>query len=253
MHDPLAGPLRETRLGITRDGVREAMLDALAVLLPVSCAGCGRADRALCPACRLACTPAPLVRALGDGTPVVSALHYEGVVRRTVLALKEEGRTDVVRPLAAALGAAIEAAARPAAAVPARVELCAVPATRAGRRRRGYRPVDLLVRAAGFRAAAVLAVVAATSQQKALGREERGRNLQDSMRARHPLDGRSFVLVDDILTTGATLGEAARAVRAAGGEVVACATLAFTPRLFPRAGELRESVRDFHRNGGYGE
>lgn len=249
MRDPAAGLLVRTLRGT----IREAVLDALAVLLPVSCAGCGLPDRGLCAACRLRCAADPVVRALPDGTPVVSALRYEAMVRRTILAFKEEGRTDVVRPLARAIGAAIDAAAILAGtSTDATIEVSTVPATRSGRRRRGYRPVDLLVHAAGLRASPVLAVVAATTQQKALGRDERDRNLRNSMLARRPLTGRRFLLVDDILTTGATLGEAARAIRAAGGEVTACATLAFTPRLIGGGADLEESVRDFHRNGGYG-
>lgn len=245
--------MREILTRAVRETVREAMLDALAVLLPVACAGCGQPDRALCAACRVQCAAELVGRALPDRTPVVSALRYEGAVRRAILAFKEEGRTDVARPLARAVGAAVDAAAEHAGMVGAAgIELCTVPATLAGRRRRGYRPVDLLVRAAGFRTTSAIAIMAPTSQQKALGREERDRNLRDSMRARRPLNGRRFMLVDDIMTTGATLGEAARAVRAGGGEVVVCATLAFTPRLFGAQGDLEESVRDFHRNGGYG-
>lgn len=241
-----------------RGAIREAGLDALAVVLPVDCAGCGRADRALCLDCRAACTPqgSAAVHMLHDGTRVASALCYDGAVRSAILAFKENGRTDVVRPLARALAFAIEEAAAGAtehAGGSAEITLCPVPSTRAGQRRRGYLPVDVLVRAAGFRPRQVLSAATPSMRQKTLGREERGQNLRDSMRARRALVGRRFLLIDDVLTTGATLTEAIRALRDAGGEVVACATLAYTPLLFGRAGSLREPARDIHSLGGYGE
>jgi predicted amidophosphoribosyltransferase len=70
------------------------------------------------------------------------------------------------------------------------------------------------------------------ASQKTLGSADRTSNVRDSMIAKRPLTGRQFVLIDDILTTGATFAEATRALRAAGGEVVGGAALAFTPRLF---------------------
>jgi predicted amidophosphoribosyltransferase len=65
--------------------------------------------------------------------------------------------------------------------------------------------------------------------QKALGSAERRENTAGTMRARRPLPGRTFLLVDDVITTGATLEECARAVRAAGGRVIGAAALASTP------------------------
>jgi ComF family protein len=203
-----------------------ALLDALAVLSPVDCAGCGSADRSLCEDCRLGLEPAVTPRTLLDGTTVFTALRYEGVVRRTLLALKESGRTDVVKPLGAALSAAIARVVQPGA------EILSVPTSRMAWRRRGYDPVALLCKHAGYEPAKVLRSSRATLSQKSLGFDDRAVNLHESMRSRFSLEGRGFVLVDDVVTTGATLAEATRAVRAAGGEVVGHAALAFTPRLF---------------------
>jgi ComF family protein len=204
---------------------RDALLDAWAVLMPVECAGCGAPDRALCPACAASILPVPTPRVTAGGLRVVSALRYEGAVRRVILALKEQHRTDVAAALATPLAAVLAASAP--------VELAPVPTSRAAYRRRGYDPVVLLLRGAALRPSRVLAHARSTSRQKALGAHERAANLRGAFVARAPLAGRSFVLVDDVLTTGATLDEAARAIRAAGGEVVGAATLAFTPRLLP--------------------
>ncbi|MBX3092750.1 MAG: ComF family protein [Cryobacterium sp.] len=211
--------------------VRAAALDALAVLFPVECAGCGAPDRAVCSGCRLALVPnARRIGVVDCGAPIVSALRYDGVPRAVLLAFKESGRTDAAKPLALALRCAIEVAAVDAAGA---VELCVIPSSRAAARRRGYRPVDELVRRAGLRAARVLQVSRATAQQKSLGRDAREGNVRESFRSRHPLHGRRFVLVDDIVTTGATLNAAAAAIASAGGVVAAAATVAFTPRIRP--------------------
>jgi ComF family protein len=219
--------------------VLDALLDALALLVPVECAGCGSADRTLCPACVAELRPDPTTRATAGGLGVVTAVRYEGRVRRVILAFKEQGRTDAATalstPLAAALGRATTAHA---------VELAPVPTSRAAYRRRGYDPVRLLMRRAAAPASRVLEPARATARQKALDASARADNLRGAFRARHDLTGRSFVVVDDILTTGATIDEAARAIRAAGGEVVGGATLAFTPRLLP--------FRDIATSGDYG-
>ena len=216
--------------------IRSALLDAAALLVPVRCAGCGSADRGLCDSCAGQLRPVVRATALADGTPAFTALDYDGVVRRVILSFKEQNRTDAARPLAAALAAAIAHAVTPG------VELAAVPTSRSAWRRRGYDPVALLLRRAAYRPVSVLAVARGTSAQKTLSVAERAANRHGSLRAVRPLTGRSFLLVDDVLTTGATLVEAARAVRAAGGTVTAVVAVAYTPRLFPPS-ELTQSVR----------
>lgn len=197
--------------------------------MPVECAGCDAADRSLCAECSAALIPLPTLRGTADGLGVVTALRYEGRARRIILALKEQGRTDVAtalsQPLAAAISRALQS--QPGA------ELALVPSSTGAYRRRGYDPVRLVLRRAGLQSARLLAHRRATSRQKTLGVVERAANLHGAFVAPRPMEGRRFLIVDDVLTTGATIEEAARAVRAAGGEVVGAATLAFTPRLLP--------------------
>jgi ComF family protein len=224
----LTGRVRSFGLPLRAEfALREAVLDAVAVVFPVECAGCGSADRALCRACRAELLGPAYRQVLPDGTSVWSALRYNGRVRAMLLSFKEQGRTDVVRPLSRALSSAIICAA---ADLDGPVEVCPIPATRVALRRRGFRPVELLLRSAGLRAARVLIATEGTAQQKSLGRAEREGNVFGSLRAKTTLSGRRFLVVDDIVTTGATLREAKHAISEAGGEVVAAATLAFTPK-----------------------
>ena len=240
--------------------------DALAVLFPVDCAGCGAPDRALCSECRSLFDGALAGQVgeqlLPDSTRVVSAVRYEGPLRQMILGVKEHGRTDVVKPLAAALRVAIEIAAHgvaekadPDAGVGGarHVEVCAVPSSVQAQRRRGYRPVELLARAAGFRLARVLTHWAVTEEQKSLDLAQRELNLRGAFMASTSARGRRFVIVDDVVTSGATLREAARALREGGAEVVGAATLASTPRRSAHHGTFSDRARDIHSHGSYGE
>jgi ComF family protein len=211
--------------------LRAAILDALAVLSPVACAGCGARDRSLCDACRVRLAPRVTPHELKAGLRVYAGLEYDGPVRRTILAFKEQHRTDVARALAEPLRAAVGEAAI-ASAGP--LHLVTVPPSRASFRRRGYDPVQLLCRQAGLRALPALRSTRHTASQKTLGADDRAANLVGSLRATRSLAGGHFLLVDDVVTTGATLAEAARAIREAGGIVDTAVAVAFTPRLFSR-------------------
>jgi predicted amidophosphoribosyltransferase len=193
--------------------------------LPVDCAGCGTAGPALCRDCRLRLAPQVTSRTVG-GIPVTSALTYQGVAQPVIVAFKNEGRTGLAPPLARALRAAVAAAVEG-------IEgdgLLLVPMARTRRSavERGYDPVRLLLRRAGLPHADVLRLVRRPRDQVRLGREDRFANVEHGTAARTPLSGSRVLLVDDVVTTGATLQEAARAVRAAGGQVLGAATVAST-------------------------
>ena len=211
--------------------------DAVAVLLPVECAGCGDADRSVCDACR-AGFAGPARRVRRPGVSGWAGLEYAGCAARAIRAFKDDGRTDASRALAAPLGIAIraalaEAGADPPVAARRGVEVCTVPSTRAAFRSRGYAPVGLLLARCGLRASPVLRLARGRADQAGLTREARRENAEGALVAAAQLVGRRFLLVDDVVTTGSTLAEASRAIRVAGGVVVAVAVLADTPLRHP--------------------
>lgn len=199
--------------------------DAVAVVFPIECAGCGDDGAAICDACAMRLVPLVTPRVVA-GITAHTALRYEGIPRRVILALKEEGRTDLARRLARPLAAAIVAAHQGSP----RAIVVPVPSSRAAFRRRGFDPVRLLLRRAGVPIVRALRVRRG-AEQKQLGALERGANRAGAMVASAALAGRDVLLVDDIITSGATLTEAIRAVESAGGRVIGAAALAFTPKL----------------------
>ncbi|MFT2692347.1 ComF family protein [Clavibacter zhangzhiyongii] len=240
------------RLAPLRPVVRTALLDALAVVAPVSCAGCGAPDRAVCAACVAAIRTHPRVRTLAlpavDApwgrrpaavVPVGCGSAYAPPWPALLSALKEDGRTDAARAMSCALRRAVRAAADASADARGPVEVLAVPSPAASLRRRGYAPVEVLLARAGLRSLRApgppglrrhpLRFTRRPADQAGLGVAARAANVGGCLVARMDLAGRRLLVVDDVLTTGATLRETCRAVRAAGGVVVACAVLTAVP------------------------
>ena len=100
--------------------------------------------------------------------------------------------------------------------------LVPVPSGRGERRSRGYDVPLMLARALGrelgLPVMQALGKIRETPRQMALSGGERRKNLQNAFSARPdaPLEGKRILLVDDVLTTGSTLNECAKALRAAG-------------------------------------
>jgi len=220
------------------------VLDALAIVAPTVCAGCGWSDRTICDGCRVLLRP--YVRAAEvDGLRVTYAHDYAGAVRSALAAFKDGGRTDAAPHLAPALTAAVasalrdvracedacrQGAAQPGAVGPSAIHLVTVPSSRAAFRSRGYVPVSLLLKHAGLRAEKALMARRVADDQAGLSAERRRENRAGWLHARGWVAGERVLLVDDILTTGSTLLEARRALADAGAHVVGAAVLARTPR-----------------------
>jgi len=218
--------------------VRDAILDAWALLQPIECLGCAALDRALCERCRAAIAAAPPRPVACDAdVPVLvwCAADYEGPVREAILSLKERSRPDAARPLAGILATAVAAALAAIARDGTQsVELAWVPSSRAALRRRGLDPVLAVIDAARLPRSRVLRSRSGAAQKR-LARRERLAIAPDRFRARSRLDGRRFLLVDDVATTGATLAAAIAAIERAGGRVLAAAVIA-APAFSDRSG-----------------
>ncbi|GAA4222026.1 putative amidophosphoribosyltransferase [Streptosporangium album] len=221
-----------------------ALLD---LVLPPRCAGCDASGALVCARCTAELHGEPARRMptpVPPGLPDCwSATGYTGAARRTIIAYKERGRTALAPSLAGALALTIATAVgdRPVVLVP-------VPSARSAVRRRGHDPVARLaelaagcLRAAGWpvTVAGVLSQRRRVADQAGLSSLQRAANLSMAFRVATGRNGsavRSWsgmgpvVLVDDIITTGATLAEAARALGEAGVTVPFAVTVAATRR-----------------------
>ena len=172
------------------------------------------------------------------GVPVVAAGEYAGVARALLLSAKERGSLSTFPVLGERLAVAV-AALCAAADAGGPFVLVPIPSPRGRVAERGVDFTGSLARIAARRlvAGGLPAVVAAglemrriPDDQTGLGQVARSRNLAGALAATGRIPPGDIVVVDDIVTTGATLAEATRALTQAGRVPLGAATVAATTR-----------------------
>lgn len=233
------------------DQAAGAAADLLALAVPVDCVCCGAEDRALCALCdrrirRLTRDPfraesgAPALMDVGGRVllPVVAAGVYREELASALLSFKRHGQYQ----LTGSLGRALAGAVRSASSGTEANCLVPVPSSSAAFLKRGFSPVHLLLREVSHQVPglAVQDVLGKTGTgglqlpggQKGLDRGGRAKRVRGSMhvrqRGRNQVAGQRCIIIDDVLTTGATLAEAARALHLAGAVVAGAIVLAAT-------------------------
>ncbi|HEY1326088.1 MAG TPA: ComF family protein [Casimicrobiaceae bacterium] len=210
-------------------------LDRLRLLLPQACALCRApsADRLLCgrcrdalpqlgPACPRCALPSPQGATCGEclrhpppWTRAVAAWRYAFPVDRLLQGLKYGGRLALAQPLADGLAMAVCEAGAP-------LPQCIVPLplAPARQRARGFNQAQALAaplaRTLGVALRRGLARTRDAGPQAALSLDRRAANVRDAFRGDGSLAGLRIAIVDDVMTTGATLASATRAARQAG-------------------------------------
>ena len=242
-------------LGRLTSAARDALADLVA---PVACPICEAEARGfpVCPCCRgelldAASTPACPRCALAVGPwarldrgcsacrgkplgfdAALALAPYQGPLRDLCLRLKHRRDAWLARWLAELLVDARPSAFRAESDRDPRALVVPVPLHWRRRLERGYNQAealaDALARCLALRSSRPLRRVRATAILAGAGRSERAERLRGAFRARpgRSLDGRTVLLVDDILTTGATCGSAARALKGAGAARVVAVVIA---------------------------
>lgn len=192
-----------------------------------SCAVCNAEteDGVFCPACRRSELLLEAMPGLLNLDGAVMGYKYSGALKEMLHKLKFEGESKFLQPLAEEAAFLVQAYGG---------ESCfdmvvSVPTDAARRKLRGFDiPESIFAQALAVKGAwqpQVLARIKTTAPQYGLAPDKRRSNVRGCFAVQGDVRGKKILLVDDILTTGATLDETAKTLKQAGAKSVYALTL----------------------------
>ena len=220
-------------------GLRIIWNGLLDILFPKTCLGCGREGTYICKDCEIFLSEAdPMLgspispKILGEvGLPdIVSVWEHEGLMEKLILKIKYDGCYDIINDLVA------KAFEKITLGLPQDTMITFVPMWGRKERRRGFNQAELIARAVGEKTgrpvAKLLEKIKDNRSQVGLSPQERAENVRGAFRVT-PDDRisdilgmsdipniRNVLVVDDVYTTGATMGECIKVLKKAGAKNV---------------------------------
>ena len=188
----------------------------LAVLFPQKCLGCKKENEILCSDC--------LLKINRPDTPHLNGIHIasnyqDAVLKKALWMLKYQGVKQLAKPLAELIRERIwkKLETENWLVVP-------VPLSKNKLRHRGYNQAELIAKelSDNVRADILFKKFHTKSQVEVKNKEERLANIIGSFEIKNPekIKGKKIILIDDVLTTGATMREAKKVLKQAGAKKV---------------------------------
>ena len=218
------------KLSTLLDKLKNVWELALLTIFPDNCIGCQAPDTAFCEKCI-----SKIERPEREVRGVFVCYSYrDPIIRKAIWFLKYKNRRTLALPLSIMIAdfALEELSDLELFGDQSQVLVSAVPQSRKRTRKRGYNQSELLAMGVAEKTslkfeANLLGKVRETERQVEMkDRRARLENLKNAFQARKPelIKGKTVIVIDDVVTTGATLSEARRALKAAGAKrVIACA------------------------------
>jgi len=188
----------------------------LDILFPKTCLGCGREGTYICKDCAIFLSEVDMIEA-GPRSNIMSVWEYEGLMEKLILKIKYDGCYDIINELVEKAFKTIELN------LPPDIYITYVPMYRKKEKRRGFNQAELIAKKVGERTnrpvVKLLEKIKDNRSQVGLGPQERAENVKNVFKmieVRPQSMWQNVLIVDDVYTTGATVGECVRVLKKSG-------------------------------------